>query len=68
MIPYGKQDITDSDIESVVSVLKSDFLTQGPVVPKFENLLCEYQNFYHIFSLSRYYLSNLQSLVLSFTK
>jgi UDP-4-amino-4,6-dideoxy-N-acetyl-beta-L-altrosamine transaminase len=42
MIPYGKQDITDSDIESVVSVLKSDFLTQGPVVPKFENLLCEY--------------------------
>lgn len=36
MIPYGKQDITQQDIESVVEVLKSDFLTQGPQVPKFE--------------------------------
>lgn len=36
MIPYGRQDITQVDIDSVVEVLKSDFLTQGPVVPKFE--------------------------------
>lgn len=36
MIPYGKQEITQSDIDAVVSVLKSDFLTQGPMVPKFE--------------------------------
>ena len=36
MIPYGKQEITQSDIDSVVEVLKSDFLTQGPVVPVFE--------------------------------
>jgi UDP-4-amino-4,6-dideoxy-N-acetyl-beta-L-altrosamine transaminase len=42
MIPYGKQEITDDDIESVLSVLKSDFLTQGPVVPEFEGLLCGY--------------------------
>ena len=42
MIPYGKQDITDDDIDSVVSVLKSNFLTQGPMVPKFERILCEY--------------------------
>ncbi|MGM8933627.1 UDP-4-amino-4,6-dideoxy-N-acetyl-beta-L-altrosamine transaminase [Pseudomonas neustonica] len=36
MIPYGRQDITEADIEAVVAVLKSDFLTQGPVVPRFE--------------------------------
>ena len=36
MIPYGKQDINQQDIDAVVSVLKSDFLTQGPQVPLFE--------------------------------
>lgn len=36
MIPYGRQDITKADIDSVVEVLKSDFLTQGPKVPAFE--------------------------------
>jgi UDP-4-amino-4,6-dideoxy-N-acetyl-beta-L-altrosamine transaminase len=36
MIPYGRQDVTDADIEAAVAVLRSDFLTQGPVVPKFE--------------------------------
>ena len=36
MIPYGKQSISSQDIEAVVSVLKSDFLTQGPMVPNFE--------------------------------
>ena len=35
-IPYGRQTISQDDIESVVEVLKSDFLTQGPVVPAFE--------------------------------
>lgn len=39
MIPYGKQEITQQDIDAVVSVLKSDFLTQGPQVPKFEQAL-----------------------------
>jgi len=42
MIPYGRQNISDSDIEAVVSVLKSDYLTQGPVVPEFEKKICEY--------------------------
>ena len=42
MIPYGKQDISDSDIQAVVEVLKSDFLTQGPKVPEFETLVAEY--------------------------
>ena len=36
MIPYGRQDITETDIEAVVAVLRSDFLTQGPMVPRFE--------------------------------
>ncbi|MDX1726577.1 MAG: UDP-4-amino-4,6-dideoxy-N-acetyl-beta-L-altrosamine transaminase [Pseudoalteromonas tetraodonis] len=39
MIPYGKQDITQADIDAVVGVLKSDFLTQGPQVPAFESTL-----------------------------
>jgi UDP-4-amino-4,6-dideoxy-N-acetyl-beta-L-altrosamine transaminase len=36
VIPYGRQSISDADIDSVVDVLRSDFLTQGPVVPRFE--------------------------------
>lgn len=36
MIPYGRQEIIESDIEAVVAVLRSDFLTQGPMVPRFE--------------------------------
>lgn len=36
MIPYGRQDITQADIDAVVDVLQSDFLTQGPMVPRFE--------------------------------
>ena len=39
MIPYGKQDISQEDIDAVVDVLKSDFLTQGPKVPAFESAL-----------------------------
>lgn len=39
MIPYGKQEITDNDIEHVINVLKSDFLTQGPCVSIFEEYL-----------------------------
>lgn len=36
MIPYGRQDIIQADIDAVVEVLQSDFLTQGPMVPRFE--------------------------------
>ncbi|WP_368449533.1 UDP-4-amino-4,6-dideoxy-N-acetyl-beta-L-altrosamine transaminase [Cobetia amphilecti] len=36
MIPYGRQDIQQADIDAVIAVLKSDFLTQGPMVPRFE--------------------------------
>ena len=41
-IKYGRQDITQEDIESVVEVLKSELLTQGPVVPKFEEAVCNF--------------------------
>ncbi|WP_420833189.1 UDP-4-amino-4,6-dideoxy-N-acetyl-beta-L-altrosamine transaminase [Pseudemcibacter aquimaris] len=42
MIPYGKQDINDDDINAVIDVLKSDFVTQGPKVPEFEQSLKYY--------------------------
>jgi len=42
MIPYGMQDISDEDIAAVVAVLKSPFLTQGPVVPEFEAAMATY--------------------------
>ena len=41
MIPYGRQDIRQEDIDAVVEVLKSDFLTQGPAVPRFEQAFAE---------------------------
>ncbi|MFK3916751.1 UDP-4-amino-4,6-dideoxy-N-acetyl-beta-L-altrosamine transaminase [Psychrobacter sp. NPDC078501] len=43
-IPYGRQNITEEDIDAVVNVLKSDYLTQGPKVPEFENVIKEYCN------------------------
>lgn len=39
MIPYGRQNISDEDVAAVVEVLRSDFLTQGPAVPRFEAAL-----------------------------
>ena len=42
MIPYGRQDISETDIQAVVDVLRSDFLTQGPAVPAFENAVADY--------------------------
>lgn len=42
MIPYGRQEITQEDIDAVVEVLESDFLTQGPKVPEFENTVASH--------------------------
>lgn len=42
MIPYGRHQISEADIDAVVTVLHSDFLTQGPVVPAFEDALAQY--------------------------
>lgn len=42
MIPYGRQSISQEDIAAVVEVLQSDFLTQGPTVPQFEQAVSQY--------------------------
>jgi UDP-4-amino-4,6-dideoxy-N-acetyl-beta-L-altrosamine transaminase len=42
MMPYGRQDIVQADIDAVTEVLRSDFLTQGPVVPVFEKAVADY--------------------------
>lgn len=44
MIPYGRQNINEEDIAAVVAVLRSDFLTQGFVVPEFEKAMAKYCN------------------------
>jgi len=46
-IPYGRQDISEEDINAVVGVLKSDFLTQGPYVPQFEQAIAGYVGVKH---------------------
>jgi UDP-4-amino-4,6-dideoxy-N-acetyl-beta-L-altrosamine transaminase len=52
MIPYGRQDIRQADIDAVVNVLRSDFLTQGPVVPRFENLVSSYVGAKHALAVN----------------
>ena len=52
MIPYGRQSITDEDIEAVVAVLRSDYLTQGEAVPAFEQGLADYCQAPHVIACS----------------
>lgn len=52
MIPYGRQDITQSDIDAVAEVLRSDFLTTGPAVPRFEEALATYCGAKHAVALN----------------
>lgn len=52
MIPYGRQSISDADIEAVVAVLKSDYLTQGQAVPAFEQGLADYCQVPHVVACS----------------
>ena len=52
MIPYGKQEITQQDIDAVVSVLESDFLTQGPQVPLFEKSISNAVNSKYAFAVN----------------
>lgn len=42
MIPYGRQDISEEDIQAVIEVLRSEYLTQGPAVPAFEKAVATY--------------------------
>jgi UDP-4-amino-4,6-dideoxy-N-acetyl-beta-L-altrosamine transaminase len=52
MIPYGRQDISEDDIQAVINVLKSDFLTQGPAVPNFEKVIADYCGANHAFAVN----------------
>lgn len=51
-IPYGKQNISQADIDAVVNVLNSDFLTQGPQVPAFEKLVAEFVGAKHALAVN----------------
>lgn len=42
MIPYGRQDISQDDIDAVLATLRSDYLTQGPRVPDFERAVAKH--------------------------
>ncbi len=42
MIPYSRQSINENDINEVIKVLKSEMITQGPIVEKFEKTICSY--------------------------
>ncbi len=42
MLPYGKQSLDEADIAAVVEVLRSDFLTQGPAIPRFEKAVADW--------------------------
>ena len=46
-IPYGRQNISEADIQAVVDVLRSDYLTQGPAVPAFEQSIVDYCSVQH---------------------
>ncbi|MBY6070797.1 UDP-4-amino-4,6-dideoxy-N-acetyl-beta-L-altrosamine transaminase [Marinobacter salsuginis] len=52
MIPYGKQVINQADIDAVLGVLKSDFLTQGPMVPKFEEAVANHVDANHALAVN----------------
>lgn len=52
MIPYGRQDITAEDIEAVVATLRSDFLTQGPAVPRFEKVVADHVGASHAIAVN----------------
>ena len=52
MIPYGRQDITQLDIDAVIEVLNSDFLTQGPMVPRFERAVANHVGSKHALAVN----------------
>lgn len=52
MIPYGRQDISQADIDAVVDVLRSDFLTQGPMVPRFEQAVASHVGARHALAVN----------------
>ena len=51
-IPYGRQDVSEADIQSVVDVLRSDWLTQGPAGPRFEQTVAQYCGAEHALAMN----------------
>jgi UDP-4-amino-4,6-dideoxy-N-acetyl-beta-L-altrosamine transaminase len=52
VIPYGRQSIADEDIQAVLAALRSDFLTQGPLVPQFEEAVSSYCGAFHAIAVN----------------
>lgn len=52
MIPYGRQNVTETDIDAVISTLKSSHLTQGPAVARFETSLAEFLQTPHVVAVA----------------
>lgn len=52
VIPYGRQDIDQADLQAVVDVLQSDWLTQGPAITRFEDLVAQYCGASHALAVS----------------
>ncbi len=52
MIPYGRQDISQADIDAIIAVLQSDFLTQGPQVPLFEQIVAKHVGVKHALAVN----------------
>jgi UDP-4-amino-4,6-dideoxy-N-acetyl-beta-L-altrosamine transaminase len=52
VIPYGRQEVSEADIAAVVEVLRSDFLTQGPVIPRFEQAIAAHVGAKHAVALN----------------
>ncbi|WP_313760971.1 UDP-4-amino-4,6-dideoxy-N-acetyl-beta-L-altrosamine transaminase [Rhizobium sp.] len=52
MIPYGRQDISEDDIAAVIDILRSDFLTQGPTIERFERMVAEQCGVRHAVAVS----------------
>lgn len=52
MIPYGRQHISQEDVEAVIEVLQSDYLTQGPKVPEFESAVARYCGVQHALAVN----------------
>jgi perosamine synthetase len=51
-LPYGRQEISEEDVEAVVEALRSELITQGPTVPRFEEALAEYLGAAHVVAYS----------------
>ena len=68
MISYGRQSINKKDINEVVKVLKSNFLTQGPMIEKFEKRLKKYFKSLKNDGIIHYSINSIISEILRFKK